>query len=191
MRFARFLGLNLCDTIPDAKTMWKFKNDLSNAEAMEVLFCLFDKQLENEGLISHRGTIVDVPHQRNSREEYKQIKNGEIPEEWGKAENAHKLAQKDTDAHWTKKNNEVHYGYKNYVKCDADSKLITNYRETDAAVHDSQRCVEHLENTDTALYADSAYSGVPIAENLPENCENHICEKGQPQSSADERTERE
>ncbi|HCB95798.1 MAG TPA: hypothetical protein DEP65_09470 [Ruminococcus sp.] len=75
---------------------------------MEVLFCLFDKQLESEGLITHRGTIVDatfvdVPHQRNSREENKQIKNGEIPEEWGKAENAHKLAQKDTDARWTKK----------------------------------------------------------------------------------------
>lgn len=150
---------------------------------MEVLSCLFDKQFESEGLITHRGTIVDatfvdVPRQRNSREENKQIKNGDLPEEWEKAENTHKLAQKDTDARWTKKNNEVHYGYKNHVKCDADSKLITNYGATDAAVYDNQRCVELLENTDTALYADSAYSGTPIAENLPENCENHICEKG-------------
>ncbi|HCB95797.1 MAG TPA: hypothetical protein DEP65_09465 [Ruminococcus sp.] len=86
--------------------------------------------------------------------------------------------RKRTQTRVGQKNNEVHYGYKNYVKCDTDSKLITNYGVTDAAVHDSQRCVEHLENTDTALYADSAYSGVSIAENLPENCENHICEKG-------------
>ena len=35
-----------------------------------------------------------------------------------------------------------------------------------------------LEETDKAVYADSAYSGSKIAENLPENCENQICEKG-------------
>ena len=55
---------------------------------------------------------------------------------------------------------------------------ITNYGVTDAALHDSQRCTELLEKTDKALYADSAYSSAEIAENLPENCENHICEKG-------------
>ena len=66
-------------------------------------------------------------------------------EEWEKPENAHKLAQKDTDARWTKKNNEVHFGYKDHVKCDADSKPITNYGVTDAALHDSQRCTELLE----------------------------------------------
>lgn len=79
----------------------------------------------------------------------------------------------------TKKGNEVHFGYKNHVKCDADSKLITNYAVTDAAVHDSQRCTELLDDKDEALYADSAYSGAPIAENLPENCRNEICEKAQ------------
>ena len=44
---------------------------------------LFDKMLESEGLITHKGTIVDatfvdVPRQRNSREENKKIKEGEI-----------------------------------------------------------------------------------------------------------------
>ena len=144
---------------------------------------MFDAVLENEGLITHKGTIVDAtfvdaPRQRNSRDENKKIKNNEIPEEWQKPENAHKLAQKDTDARWTKKNNEVHYGYKDHVKCDADSKFITNYAVTDAALHDSNKCIDLLEDTDEALYADSAYSGEPIAEQLPKKCENHICEKG-------------
>ena len=67
------------------------------------------------------------------------IKNGEIPEEWEKPENKSKLAQKDIDADWTKKNGERHFGYKDHVKCDADSKLITNYSVTSASVHDSQR----------------------------------------------------
>ncbi|MDO5396449.1 MAG: IS5 family transposase [bacterium] len=183
MSFMRFLELNLCDAVPDAKTIWKFKNDLAEAGAMEELFCLFDKQLENEGIITHSGTIidatfVDAPRQRNTRDENKKIKAGEVPEEWENPENAHKLAQKDTDARWTKKNNETHYGYKNHVKCDAESKIITNYSVTDAAVHDSLECVNLLEETDNALYADSAYSGAPIAEALPEGCENHICEKG-------------
>lgn len=181
--FARFLGLNLEDKVPDAKTIWKFRNDLSEAETVEKLFCLFDKALEEEGLITHKGTIidatfVDAPHQRNHHDENKKIKNGEIPEDWQKPENAHKLAQKDTDARWAVKNKETHFGYKDHVKCDADSKLITNYGVTNAAVHDSNCCTELLEKSDKNVYADSAYSSKEIAENLPEKCENHICEKG-------------
>ena len=139
---------------------------------------MFDEYLEKEGLISHKGTIVDAPRQRNSRDENNKIKNGEIPEEWEKPENKSKLAQKDTDADWTKKNGERHFGYKDHVKCDADSKLITNYSVTSASVHDSQRCLVFIGQEDEVLYADSAYSGKPIALALPENCKNQICEKG-------------
>lgn len=181
--FMRFLGLELCDPVPDAKTIWKFRNDLAQTNAMEESFCLFDRMLESEGLITHKGTIidatfVDVPRQRNSRDENEKIKNGETPEEWEKPENAAKMAQKDKDARWAKKNNETHFGYKDHVKCDAESKLITNYGITDAAVHDSQRCIDLLEETDEVLYADSAYAGESIEENLSENCRNEICEKG-------------
>ena len=57
------------------------------AHSMDELFEMFDKKLEEEGLITHKGTIidatfVDAPRQRNSRDENKKIKNGEIPEEW-------------------------------------------------------------------------------------------------------------
>ena len=178
MSFMRFLGINLCEKVPDAKTIWKFKNDLAETKTVNTLFCMFDEYLEKEGLISHKGTIVDAPRQRNSRDENKKIKNGEIPEEWEKPENKSKLAQKDIDADWTKKNGERHFGYKNHVKCDADSKLITNYSVTSASVHDSQRCLVFIGQEDEVLYADSAYSGKPIALALPENCKNQICEKG-------------
>ena len=183
LSFMRFLGLGLNDKVLDSRTIWDFENTLAQEGLMEELFCMFDEKLENEGLITHKGTIidatfVDAPRQRNSRDDNKKIKNGEIPEEWEKPENSPKLAQKDTDARWAKKNNETHFGYKDHVKCDADSKLITNYGVTDAALHDSNRCTELLEETDKAVYADSAYSGSKIAENLPENCENQICEKG-------------
>lgn len=183
LTFMRFLGLDLGDKIPDSKTIWKFKNDLSEAKAAEKLFCLFDEMLEKEGLITHKGSIVDatfvdVPRQRNHHDENKKIKEGEIPEEWKKPKNAKKLAQKDTDARWAKKNNETHFGYKDHVKCDADSKLITNYSVTNAALHDSNCCEIFFENSDEKFYADSAYSSKEIAKAMPENCENLICEKG-------------
>lgn len=84
--FMRFLGLESYDTVPDAKTIWKFKNDLSKTDVMGNLFSLFDEMLEKESLITHNGTIidatfVDVPRQRNSRDDNEKIKDGEIPEE--------------------------------------------------------------------------------------------------------------
>ena len=86
MSFMRFLGINLCEKVPDAKTIWKFKKDIAETETVDKLFCMFDEHLEKEGLISHKGTIVDAtfvdaPRQRNSRNENKKIKNGVITEE--------------------------------------------------------------------------------------------------------------
>lgn len=184
LSFMRFLGIGFHEKVLDTRTIWDFENRLAQAEVMEELFCMFDEKLEAEGLITHKGTIidatfVDVPRQRNRREENQKIKAGEIPEDWEKPENASKLAQKDTDARWAKKGNETHFGYKDHVKCDADSKLITNYGVTNAALHDSQRCTDLLEAADKTVYADSAYSSEEIANNLPEGCENKICEKGQ------------
>ena len=42
------------------------------------------------------------------------------------------ITHKDTivDARWTKKRHETHYGYKDHVKMDADSKLILDYVAT-------------------------------------------------------------
>ncbi len=99
----RFLGLGLNDKVLDSRIIWDFENTLTQNDVMEELFCKFDEKLESEGLITHKGTIVDaafvdVPKQRNSRDYNNKIKNEEIPEDWEKPENADKLAQKDTDA---------------------------------------------------------------------------------------------
>ena len=183
MTFRRFLGLSLGDQAPDAKTIWLFRDTLVKAGVMEALFSCFSLQLEQGGIISNKGTIVDAtfveaPRQRNTRDENKQIKEGKTPADWEKSENVHKLRQKDMDARWTKKNKERHYGYKDHVKADAESKLITNYTVTNAAIHDSQALIELLDEKDKVLYADSAYSGKPIAEQIPEGIENQIHEKG-------------
>ena len=183
MSFMRFLGLHLGDRVPDAKTIWLFRDALTKANIMRELFDVFNKQLEDAHLITRTGTIVDAtfvdaPRQRNSKDENDERRAGNIPDEWKKPENKNKLRQKDLDATWTRKGGELHYGYKDHVKADADSKLITDYAVTTASTHDSQPMPEMINENDEVVYADSAYWGKPVAEKLPEKVINMIHERG-------------
>ena len=77
---------------------------------IEKLFQRFNALLESKGVIATTGSIIDasfveVPRQRNTRDENKQIKEGKVPEEW--KENPAKESQKDSDARWTKKNEQL------------------------------------------------------------------------------------
>ncbi len=96
-----------------------------------------------------------MPRQRNTRQENATIKGGGAPAAW--AEQPAKQRQKDQDARWTKKNAEVHYGYKNHVKAEARSKLIEQYAVTDASVHNSHKLAPLVGPADGEVYADSAY----------------------------------
>ncbi len=129
---------------------------------IELLFKQFNHYLDTQGYVARKGQIVDativpVPRQRNSREENKAIKAGEIPEGW--EGHPDKLSQKDTQARWTKKHNKSYYGYKNHVDIDNQHKLIRRYHATDASVHDSQVLGELIDpdNTGADVWADSAY----------------------------------
>lgn len=106
----------MSDKVPDAKSIWLFREELTRKGVIKKLFERFEQHLRESGLIGTEGKIVDasfvdVPRQRNNREDNAMIKAGAIPLEFG--ENKNKLEQKDTDARWTKKNQETHYGYKN------------------------------------------------------------------------------
>jgi IS5 family transposase len=77
--FMRFLGLTVSDDVPDSKTGWAFRERLVDLGLVQLLFDLFIQELEKLGLILNEGKIVDasfieVPKQRNTREENKQIK---------------------------------------------------------------------------------------------------------------------
>ena len=125
-------------------------------------------------------SFVKALRQRNTREENKHIKKtGTAPQE--RKVKPHKLAQKDVDARWTKKNNTVFYGYKNHIKADTKTKLIEEYTVTDASVHDSQTIEQLLteKDKDQPLYADSAYTGEE-QEKIYENkgVINKVHEKG-------------
>ena len=171
LSFMRFLGLGLEDAVPDATTVWLFREALAKAGLVEKLFDGFGRHLEAKGYIARGGQIVDAtivaaPKQRNSREENDAIKAGKTPEGW--KQKPAKNAQKDKDARWTKKHGRSFYGYKNHIGVDRKHKLIRRYAETDASVHDSQKLDDVLDksNTGSEVWADSAYRSAEIEAKL-------------------------
>jgi IS5 family transposase len=167
LSFKEFLGLSSGDRVPDSRTIWLFQENLIKKNLEEKLFENFRNYLHDCGLYVNEGKIVDasfveVPRQRNSKEENKQIKEGKGDQLW--QEQPKKKRQKDIDARWTTKNMQKYYGYKDHAKIDAKSKLIDTYEVTSAEVHDSQPIEKLLRENDKEqeLYADSAYIGEPI-----------------------------
>jgi IS5 family transposase len=171
LSFMQFLGLAMQDTVPDARTIWLFRESLIAAEAVEKLFNRFDTMLAGAGFAASGGQIIDAtfveaPRQRNTRKENEAIKKGEMPADWS----AKKTAHKDRDARWTKKNNETHYGYKNHANIDRKHKLIRRYGVTDASVHDSREMDAAMDknNSGKETWADSAYRSEAQEKRLAE-----------------------
>jgi IS5 family transposase len=185
LSFQRFLGMELGEKSPDAKTIWLFKEKLGK-DGMRELFDLFNGKLASLGVVKRGGSLIDAtfveaPRQRNSCGDNAKTKNGEVPEEWQLPENANKLEQKDTDARWTKKGSETFYGYKDYVKVDKESKTITDFAVTSANVHDVNELEGLIDMNDKEAWLDAGYaSGEHVARIKAKhpNVILHICEKG-------------
>ena len=160
LSFMRFLNLTVGNTVPDAKTIWLFREQLTAAGVIEKTFDKFDQFLRNSGFAARKGQIIDAsivpaPKQRNRRDENKSIKDGNVPDDWSD----NKKRQKDTEARWVKKNGKNYFGYKNHIEIDAQHKLVRKYDVTDAAIHDSNVFENLLDtkNSSRDVWADSAY----------------------------------
>ncbi|MGH8428991.1 MAG: transposase, partial [Solimonas sp.] len=60
LSFMRFLGLGLEDAVPDATTLWLFRETLTKANLVKALFKRFDGYLNARGYIARGGQIVDA-----------------------------------------------------------------------------------------------------------------------------------
>jgi transposase len=104
LSFMRFAGLGLHQAVPDAKTIWLYREQLKQAGAIEGLFRRFDEVLAVKGFLAMGGQIIDAtliaaPRQKLTIEEKATIREGSTPVGWSRA----KRAQKDRDARWTLK----------------------------------------------------------------------------------------
>lgn len=178
LSFMRFLGLSLGERVPDAKTIWLFRERLTCAGTIETLFDRFDQAVREAGYIAMSGQIVDAsliaaPKQRNTHAEKADIKAGRIPQDWSK--NPARLRQKDRDARWTMKFSKAKpradgttpvdiaiptFGYQNHISTDRRHGLIRKWAVTDAATYEGRMLRHGLldrTNTGSAVWADTAY----------------------------------
>jgi transposase, IS5 family len=153
LSFMRFLGLSLGDRVPDATTIWLFREKLTRAGAIEKLFDRFDQTVRAAGYIPMSGQIVDAslvaaPRQRSTDAEKADLKAGRIPQEW--QNKPAKLRQKDRDARWTVKFTKAKpkadgtaqvdiavaaFGYQSHIAIDRRHGLIRRWAVTDAAAY--------------------------------------------------------
>jgi transposase, IS5 family len=177
LSFKRFLGLGLADPVPDATTIWTFREALKKANAIDALFHRFDEALRASGYLAMGGQIIDAaivaaPKQRNTDEEKKAIKQDRIPDGW--KDKPAKLRQKDRDARWTIKYTKAKseesgapkvdlaipaFGYKNHVSIDRHHGLIRKWAASNAAAFDGAHLADVMdkENTASDVWADTAY----------------------------------
>jgi IS5 family transposase len=199
LSFMRFLGVELAGNVPDARTVWAFREALKEHQLVDTLFDRLNQALAELGIELKSGQIIDatfvpVPIQRNGRENNALIKAGAVPLEWGQStEKPSKLAHKDTDARWTKKGGHNHYGYKNHINIDKATKLIASHSCTDASVHDSQVLEAVLRDENVGgkeVWADSAYRSEEQEQSLKDSEHtsqiNERAYRGKPLSEAQE-----
>lgn len=175
--FGRFLGLDDGDRVPDAKTIWLFRETLTRAGAVQRLFDCFDRVLNDRGYLAMGGQIVDATviearRPRLNTAEKATIKGGGVPEHWSKA----KRAQVDRDGRWTLKRSRKTpkldgnaraateivvpaFGYKNHIGVDRRFGLIRTFTVTPATAHDGGQLAVLLDpdNLASKVWADTAY----------------------------------
>jgi transposase, IS5 family len=178
LSFMRFVGLALHDPVPDAKTLWLFREQLARAGVFERLFQRFDAILREKGYLAMGGQIVDATviaarRPRLSKTEKDTIRGGGTPAAWSKA----RRAQIDTEGRWTIKRGRKRdaadgqkrqaqaeiavpiFGYKNHIGIDRAHGFVRRFSVTHAAAHDGAQLGAVLDhaNTASAVWADIAY----------------------------------
>jgi transposase, IS5 family len=179
LSFMRFVRLELHDLVPDAKTIWLFREQLTRTGAIERLFHRFDTALKDQGFLAMGGQILDatVVQARPARltvEEKAVVRDGGTPAGWSPA----RRAQIDRDARWTLKRGRKRpppqdrttrrqaveiavpvFGYKNHVGIDRRHGLIRTWTVTHAAAHDGGQLAGLLDGNNMAsgVWADTAY----------------------------------
>jgi IS5 family transposase len=141
--FRRFVGLALDSVMPDHTTLCRFRNRLIEAGLMDKLFAEFNKQLEANGMILKRGTMVDAT----------------LVEAAGARPQGEQSAT-DEDAAFAKKEGKPGsiYGYKAHVGVDQDSELIRKAVLTPANINETTVADELVCFDEAAVYADKGYA---------------------------------
>jgi len=143
LSFRRFVGLSLTDATPDETTFVVFRRRLRDANLDRQLFEITLGHLDKQGLLVRDGTLVDAT----------------IIEQARGSKRDDGTSTRDADASFTKKHGRGYHGYKGHIAADR-SAIVTDYRFSDAARHDSNFIDELTEHETSMVVADTAYRSV-------------------------------
>lgn len=159
--FQRFAGLEHSGRVPDAKTLWVWRERLKKQDLIGDISEAVGRQLSCAGFIARGGQIIDAsivtaPIQRNPKTENEAISRGEVPADWNEA----KRSQKDVEARWTRKHGKSYYGYKLHANTDRRWGFIRSMEVTTASTNDTTVFETILDETNTRrdVYADRGYA---------------------------------
>ena len=157
--FWNFIGFD--QRIPDFSTIWRARDRLKERGKEQLIWDELQRQLDEKGYEVKKGVIQDATFiqadvgRTRIQKEKKAKKEGKTIE-YTERQKSHI----DRDGTFAVKNGQVHYGYKDHVKTDADYHLIRKYEVSTASLHDAK--VDLVEQGDNAAYRDKGYFGTRL-----------------------------
>ena len=148
LSFRRFCGFALDAPTPDDTTIWRFREQAG--PLLEAAFEEIGRQLDAEGLVVRRGTLMDATLVASARRP---------PRRSAGAGAGH---PEEPDADWTKQNGKAFFGYPFFVHgahvgVDRGSGLIRRVVLTSAKVYESTVADRLICGDERAVYGDRAY----------------------------------
>jgi IS5 family transposase len=141
--FMRFLDFQ--EDIPDSTTIWLFRERLKEKELLNAIWQELQKQLDAKGLTVKEGCIQDAT-----------LITSDPGRSGNKKRGDEARTRRSKDGTWTKKGDEICFGYKLHNKVDVRYGLIRAIETTTASVHDSQI---DLSVEGETIYRDKGYFG--------------------------------
>ena len=164
LSFQRFTEIGIYEHQVDSSSLVRFRERLMEKNRMEKVFKLFNEQLEEQGLVLKKGTIIDSTLVKGHHRPGKTGGDGSVL---------------DPDAEWTARDGQVHDGYKVSISVDEGSELIREVIVTGAATHDAVLFDPLVIGDEKKVYADKGYASEFNRELLA--ClwiDDGICHKG-------------
>ena len=139
--------LDFPDDIPDFSTIWRFREELTEGNIIDLVWDELGRQLESHGIIIKKGAIQDAsfiqadPGKKNSGMK-------------GRGREA--KTSRSKDGSWTKKGKKSIFGFKSHIKVDDKTKIITKVGVTTAKTFDGN---VDLAEQNEIVFRDRCYSG--------------------------------
>jgi IS5 family transposase len=187
--FIRFAGLSLEESVPDHTTICRFRNALVAKGLLEPLLNEVNRQLEKQGKLVKRGIAVDASIISSAARPRKVVEIDKVVTDRQEAETAPPAQPQvtvtyshDSDAAWTKKGKEYHYGYKAHTSVDIDAGLILATHATPANYADTGELEMLVKKSRLPkkgrVYADKGYTSANNSMMLKQNkCKDGIMKR--------------